>query len=218
MLKKIILSLSIGMSSLYSYTIDTNDIKTQLSGNTYSIDGSMSGIYKNFDTANKLWFLYMPSLNYLLIHETGKSTTSLGAQIITVSDFDSISVENDGSVSFGSYNGANINALKLENQSFNIDDSMSGIYKNFDTTNKLWFLYMEQLNYLLIHETGKSTTSLGAKIMDTSLFNSINVENGIVSFDSETNTTVEAPPSTPDLNSSSTSDEIGLPPQIPEVQ
>ena len=171
MFKQFILWISITVGLL---AFNLNDAISKLSCNTYSINDNMAGLYKYFDATDKLWFLYMPSLNYLLIHETGKAKTTEGATIISTSDFSSLGSQSE--ISFGQYNGTNSRASKLSNKTFRLDEPMTGIYKYFDTTNHLWFLYMPSLNYLLIHETGKTKTTEGAQIVPVSnYFQSIEV-------------------------------------------
>ena len=159
---KLIISLMLLLTSLLA--IDKSAVIQELNCKTYSFNGEMAGIYKYFNPTKKDWFLYMPKLNYLLVHETGKSKVSEGAQTVAVTDFESLTANSN--VAFGSYIGSNDRVAGLSNNTFNIDDDMAGIYKYFDPTNKLWFLYMPKLNYLLVHETGKTSTADGAITID----------------------------------------------------
>jgi len=172
MLRYILGILIIFQSALFA--IDKDSVVDKLSSQTYSIEDDLAGVYKLFDPASNLWFLYMPKLNYLLIHETGKNKVADGATSIPVTDFTSIKVQN-GAIVFGDYLGDDYRAELLANSSFTFDGEMAGIYNKFDTQNDLWFLYMPKLNYLLVHETGKVTTAEGAITIDTSSFQSIEV-------------------------------------------
>ena len=135
MIKKLIYSILFISVSLFAF--DLPSAQSKLDNTTFKVNDSIAGVYKYFDSTQKLWFLYMPNLNYLLIHETGKATVAQGATIIDVSDFSSISVNTNGSVSFGTYSGTDTNALSLSDNTYTIDESMAGLYNYFDSSNKL---------------------------------------------------------------------------------
>jgi len=71
------------------------------------MNDSSAGIYNRFDAVNNLWFLYMPQNNYLLVHETGLTSTSDGALVInTAANFDSVEVDaSAGTVRFVAQGG-----------------------------------------------------------------------------------------------------------------
>ena len=231
MFKKVLLSLS--MIGVNLFAIDVNSVVNELSCKTYSMNGSLAGIYKEFDTAESEWFLYMPSLNYLLIHKTGYNKVSDGAEVISPSDFNSI--KSQSIIQFGDYIGSSVEASKLSNNSYNINGSLAGLYKEFDPSNKLWFLYMPKLNYLLVHETGKSKTTEGAIVINVqSYFSSIDViedpfgnVTGSIQFvpisgctsssEMSSSSDLETPPNVPNVGSSSSS-SLETPPTTPTIQ
>lgn len=109
----------------------------------------------------------MPNMNYLLVHETGKSSTADGAKTLDVTQFSTISYSGN-TISFGAYSGSEAEGSAIQNQTYAVDDSSTaGFYHLYDETAGMWFFYMPSLNYLLIHETGKSSASDGATIYDT---------------------------------------------------
>jgi len=173
MIKKIVVGLST-VGALLAFNLDS--AVNELSCKKISFNSDMAGMYKEFDEQKNLWFLYMPKLNYLLVHKTGKNNVADGAEIVKMSDFTSIPNISGADIKFGNYNGTDSKVSELSNQAFKIDGDMAGMYKEFDKQKNLWFLYMPKLNYLLIHETGKYTTKDGAKIVKVSdYFKSIDV-------------------------------------------
>ena len=240
MLKKLLVSVSIA-ASLLAFNLD--NAVDKLSCKTFSLNDSVAGLYKYYDPSNKLWFLYMPKINYLLVHETGKAKTSEGATIVNPANFQSLTAQS--MVSFGNYIGSDSRLDPLSGETFKIDDNMAGLYDYFDPTNKLWFLYMPSLNYLLIHETGKAKTSEGAQIVKIAdYFQKIEVVkdpygnstgsikfisksgcgNGSSSSSSSASSSngVDFPPQPPNLGSSSSGASssnggVQTPPQVPQL-
>jgi hypothetical protein len=180
MLKNLI-GLSLVASSLLA--IDQESVVEQLSCKTFTTNDQLAGIYKYVDASAKDWALYMPETDYLLMHQTGKSTVAEGAIMIPTSDF--ISISSVSPYVFGEYTGDKTRANVLSNTTMKIDDTMAGIYNQFDTQNKLWFFYMPQENYLLVHETGKTKIEDGALVMDmNTYFDNVEVDatSGSVKF------------------------------------
>lgn len=159
----------LALSYSYLFAFELNDALVKLAGQQFAMDGPLSGMYKNYDTTNKKWVLYMPANNYLLVHETGKTTTALGAKQYspTVSFLSKPTMENL-SVVFPAkaVNESSADMLALQNQTFSLSSNLAGFYRNFDSTNKLWFVWMPANNYLLIHETGKNKTTDGAVVVN----------------------------------------------------
>ncbi len=179
MLKSII-GLSLIASSLLA--IDQETVVEDLSCKTFTTNDALAGVYKYYNAEAKDWALYLPEANYFLVHETGKSTTAEGAEIINTADFSSIN--SSGAIVLGEYTGTNTRAALLANSTMSITDSLAGIYNRYDAANNLWFLYLPQSNYLLVHETGKTLVSDGALVIDVAE-NFDNIEsnaNGSVTF------------------------------------
>ena len=179
MLKSAI-GISLVVASLLA--IDKESVVSDLSCKAFSVNDASAGIYKNYNTTDKEWALLMPEINYLLVHKTGSATTAAGAQSIPTSDFESITKK--GKVVFGKYTGTNTRAAQLANSTMNFTENSSGIYNYFDKEKKLWFLYMPTINYLLVHETGKTTTAEGALSIDVAAnFSSVDTSTlGSVTF------------------------------------
>lgn len=152
-----------------SFGFNLNNALIKLAGHQFDMSDSLSGMYKNYDTTNKKWFLYMPANNYLLVHETGKTTTALGAiQYNPTSVFASKPEMNNLSVIFPdkATSSTSEDIIALQNKTFELNSNLAGFYKEFDQTNKVWFLWMPANNYLLIHETGKNKVSDGAVVVN----------------------------------------------------
>lgn len=161
MLKSII-GLSLVASSLLA--IDQETVVDQLSCKTFTTNDALAGVYKYYNAEAKDWALYMPQANYFLVHETGKAKVSEGAEVIPTTDFSSI--DSSGAIKLGNYTGTNTRVAPLSNSTMSITDPLAGMYNRFDAENNLWFLYMPQNNYLLVHETGKTLVADGALVID----------------------------------------------------
>ncbi len=172
MLKSVI-GISLAASSLLA--LDEISVVEQLSCKTFTINDQLAGIYKYVNPTAEDWALYMPQANYLLMHQTGKNTLAGGAEVIPANDFTSIT--STSPIVFGEYTGDNARAGVLSNATMKIDDSLAGIYNQFDPVNKVWFLYMPQNDYLLVHETGKTKVADGALVVDiASNFDKVEVD------------------------------------------
>lgn len=180
-IRKASIMLAFLSSAVFGFDID--DALAKLSGQQFQMDSALGGMYKNFDTTNKKWVLYMPTNNYLLVHETGKTTTVDGAKQFNPSTtFVSKPTMENLSVAFPTKatSVTDVDIVLLQNQTYSLNSNLSGFYKNFDTTSKLWFLWMPVNNYLLIHETGKNKTADGAVVV-----NIANTFEGGISFVSD---------------------------------
>jgi len=180
MLKSLI-GLSIIASSVLA--IDEVSVVENLSCKTFTTNDAVAGVYKYYNPDAKDWALYMPQIDYFLVHETGQALIAEGAETINSSDFSSI--DSTGPIVLGEYTGTNTRADLLSNSTMSIADNVAGIYNKFDTANDLWFLYMPALDYLLVHETGNTSVDAGALNIDTAAnFDNIevNAATGAVTF------------------------------------
>lgn len=148
-----------------------------LAGQSYTIGEGASGFYHLYESGQ--WLLYMPASNYIIVHEGGHSD-----QITTLnsSDFSSVDYDN-GTVTFGTYSGSESQGYSLSGNSYTVSDSTtSGFYHQYD--DNLWFLYMPSINYLLLHESGKTDEDEGAVSYSGSMPFSVNYTENSVSFGS----------------------------------
>jgi hypothetical protein len=240
-MKKIIIKFLIFFSVfnfLNGYDIKSNldFVKNEILNKKYSLENKkeFNGIY--FRYTDKMWFFYSTQYDYLLIHETGKEKVSEGAkQYINASKyFDSLEVKNL-CVIFGNNTSGNSELNVLSNKKFCLNNTtVSALYEKFDTENNLWFAYFPKFDYMLIHETGKNKVSDGAyQIANVSSFlgkiildsKNNNVLIGTIAENNtttESNSTIETPPSVPNIdinNTTSENNESGLllPPSVPNV-
>jgi len=217
--KNSIVSVSLLFTSLYSSSI--NDASNNLACKEFDI----SGYYSKYNDDDNYW-AYIPSSNaYLFVLKAG---TLYGDEqfhsILSGFETSPVVSEDGKNVTFGLSNGVKEQAEELSNSTHDIN----GYYLKYDDENNYW-AYIPSTNAYLFALKAGTLYGDDEFISILSQFDTAPVlsEDGkSITFgalkgqtcNAETNTTIEEPPSTPDLNSTDTTNNpIGLPPQVPSV-